>query len=249
MKYPYLVLFISIFLSACGSSNNTQSKSDIWYSDYLDQYFVISSKGETQILQCTLNDGYQARAGIQMTIFENEFRKLESGVETSGSVSRDGDVMHLSGIFRDLQLLKVDEVPEVCQNNAIEIVSITPESFILGQEATLSITLDYRLVDEGTKVIELGYSESSHEFIIVKSIEIDQVGSSTYSFTYNLTPSVLDDGSSFRVSAAAHLKPSGEGKEYKLLYWVQKQLDIEKSEVESLKDCLACVVNNPSTDK
>lgn len=175
MKFFQYCLFLALLnLSGCGSDSRS---SDVYYIQERDVYLQIYDNGEVNKYRCTVNFGYQEDKSFSGELDNNQLKVIWNGLDYSYQLeasendlefilSAEFDVVDaFSGASTssptsspDRFLLEIkEETPNVCTNSAIDIVSITPETWLANSNNSIAVNYNYRAHHEGDLRIRIAY--------------------------------------------------------------------------------------------
>ena len=203
IKPPFILMFA--VLSGCGSTDKNSDYTGNWYERSSDKYYQVTESKNVNIYSCTIHDGYQLDTDLNIEIEGNDFIYQNGAYSDAGTLQRTGDTLIFNFDVAFMQLTQVDEIPNVCINDVIEIKTITPLAVQEGEYTNFSVTADYRLASQDSIIIEVGYSVTSDSFRLADEIhKVTEKGIGTVSFNFNATPKVFGDGNSFNIHVVAY---------------------------------------------
>ncbi|MEH6346875.1 MAG: hypothetical protein V7785_17400 [Bermanella sp.] len=175
MKYFQIIAaFILLSLVGCGSEGRS---SDIYYIQERDLYLRIYDDGEVNKYRCSVNLGYQEDVAFSGELDNNQLDVVWNGLVYSYQLEAgENDLEFIlsaelevvdafSGASTssptpspDRFLLEIKEkIPNVCTNSAIDIVSITPETWLVNSNNSITVNYNYRSQHEGDLRIRIAY--------------------------------------------------------------------------------------------
>ncbi len=207
IKYLSILAMTSMLLiSGCvdlsDSNSDTNSNSetenlDVWYFPNTDLYFSINNKGEVNIHNCSLNDGYVIDNFLSATLNNDVLELLYNGKSMATYiVENNGETNNL--IVNDeliIPFLIASEVPNTCSNDAIEITYFSPEEATEGVETLFIVNFDYRLTKNSAE-IQLGFTSSangSYRPTSEETLLINESGVGSSSLTVNHIPELFEN--------------------------------------------------------
>ncbi len=179
MKYSKIAL-VSILLGLVGCGSEGRS-SDVYYIQERDLYLRIYDNGEVNKYRCSVNHGYQEDVAFSGELDNNQLEVIWNGLDYSYQleVNENDSEFILSAGFDvvdsfsgaststptpspDRFLLEIKEkIPNVCTNSAIDIVSITPETWLANSNNSIAVNYNYRSQHEGDLRIRIAYLNSA----------------------------------------------------------------------------------------
>lgn len=206
------ILLSGLSLAACGGGSGGSSGSAYegsWYNANLDNYTEIKSDQSFTLRVCSVNNGYRVYQtgtlnGDSFTIDTETFL-----------LSRTGDILTVTNDnigFNETYTL-VSSIPAACENDAIEITSVTPDTVTEGEPTSFSVGFDYRLASKQNGIIYLGFNtDEPTKYILTDDRQaIDQTETSSGTLSGVATPVIYAAPDSFgvyvNISEADHPKP------------------------------------------
>ncbi len=174
MKFFQCYLFLALLnLSGCGSDSRS---SDVYYIQERDVYLRIFDDGEVNKYRCSVNHGYQEDINFIGKLIENEMDVTWNEDAYSYVLGVDGSTSefflyeefdeygHLYTIeLPDIFTLLIEEdIPTACSNSAVEIVSVTPETWGEAPNNRIAVNFNYRGQFEGNLTLQLVYSYANN---------------------------------------------------------------------------------------
>jgi hypothetical protein len=196
-KFQCITLLFIVILVGCGSSDDNEMdlpsdlESDlILYSTESDHYLKISKSGNVHHLKCSINDGYIPVEQISGTYLENKLTLNYYGEESTSTLLEISDSEYRK--YTDSLISSYDiaeNVPDYCENDAIEITSFSPKSSTAGVETEFVINIDYRLASSESALIYPKFSSAALNKFSYNYDKIDILaGTRSASFTTMMTP-------------------------------------------------------------
>jgi hypothetical protein len=199
-----ITIITALTITSCGGGGQSGDKTPIdnkyagiWYDDENDTYLKILDSGVASLYICTLHEGYQENPGIYAEVINDELNVTEEQSSYVYSLQIQNQNLLLSSTNVSLALTMVDSIPTICENDAIEIVYLSPLEVYEGELTTFIVNYEYRLTSAENGEIGVGFtSDASGAYLISEenTLDVDSTGSASGSFTLSHTPMSFGNG-------------------------------------------------------
>ena len=169
--FQYCLIFSILIVNGCGSDSRS---SDIYYIQERDVYLRIFDDGEVKKYRCSVNHGYQEDKNFTGKLSEYQMDVTWNDDTYSYIFGVDGSTSEFylhqdynsygflyeretSGLPDLSTLLKEESIPEDCTNSAVDIVSITPETWMSSSNNNIAVNYDYRGQFDGNLKVQIAY--------------------------------------------------------------------------------------------
>jgi len=198
------LLLISVLISGCGSSsdNSLNESSEVWFFPDTNDYFEIKKSGVVSLYECSLHDGYVVDDALSGVVNNGELELFfEGGDSTIFYIESNGEVNSLVIDEFNISFDIVNEIPNSCDDDAIEITYFSPEDAIEGVETEFVVNFDYRLSSSESAIIEIGFTKDEvGTFTLTNSeLEVLEPGTSSGSLTVSVFPSLIQNSQPYRL--------------------------------------------------
>ncbi len=217
MKNLLSLASLLLVLGGCNIDFNLQiNPSDIvdeadytgyWYAEsqnaLQDAYLELQEDGVASLRLCTVNDGYKPRYGVSMSYSGNQLVSKRNGeIADQSTLSVDGDTLTSVNDARTDTYTKSQVIPDVCENDAVEMTLVTPNSAIEGVETEFSVDFNYRLSSSSTAKLWLAYTigDSSFHSDNAKYFDVTAMETSSGSLIITTTPKIFESGAPFQLA-------------------------------------------------
>jgi len=198
----YLIIAL-LSLSGCGSDSRS---SDIYYIQERDVYLKVFDDGEVNKYKCSVNNGYQEDKNFVGKLSENQMDVtwnedsynylLEIDESTSSYILYENHYLYGSLYSRELPdlsiLLKDEFIPAACTNSAVDIVSITPETWGEAPNNSIAVNFNYRGQVDSDLILQLVYSYARNSLdtmaVFGPTINIDGISQSNITLSTDMRP-------------------------------------------------------------
>jgi hypothetical protein len=147
-----ITIITALTITSCGGGGQNGDKLPvdnkyvgIWYDDGNDTYLKILDSGVASLYICTLHEGYQENSGIYAEVINDELNVTEEQSSHVYSLQIQNQNLLLSSTNVSLALTMADSIPTICENDAIEIVYLSPLEVYEGELTTFIVNYEYRL--------------------------------------------------------------------------------------------------------
>ncbi len=198
MMKKILIVLLYVLATGCSKNDNSARPSPYignWYFGGTDAYLEIT-KTEVLLRECSLNDGYVSNGEAKLTLIDDIILSSIDGVEEKINLEiREGQLIaHDEEGEYESELSRVDNIPEYCSSDALEITYASPVEVVQGETIEFIVSFDYRLTSQLPAEIRVGRSngEVGAHLVYDEVIELSSQGLGSGSFTVLVTPEVFD---------------------------------------------------------
>jgi hypothetical protein len=197
MKYntavAILTLTLAFYIHACSgggsSSNEKKLQVESWYNSTNDRYLILKSDNTAEVRECSVNEGYR---------LVNE-GYIEGNEITFDDETHDFTISDSMLTVNGVDYVLKDSMPEVCANDAIDVVSFHPESAIAGSETTFEVDYEYRLVSGDEAIVRLGFNDLTNDQISTIETATVYAGNGSGTISATATPQYYDPPGGFKI--------------------------------------------------